>query len=350
VKPVARNTVIENLRDPVLVVNDRQRVVDFNEATTHVWPGIASEVPAAFQRVCPTLSGAVVIPPDGEGTTQQLSLTYDGQDRYYSVTVSAVSKSSDERTGWCSVLLRDITELERSRWQLEKQNKRLDQAASTISHDLRNRINVTTGRLELVETRIDDLDVDAAVREQLKDEIGSVESATDRMQDIIDDILTIAREGKTVETTETVSVKTATRDARANVDTSDATLTVADDRQFRADRGKLLTIFENCFRNAVEYGSVEVTVEAGSTPDGFYVADNGPGVPREHVDDVFEHGYTTSGDGTGLGLSIVRTMAESHGWTVELDREYECGTRFAFGNVDTAATDGRWQTGDRCGS
>ena len=334
VKPVARNTVIEDLRDPVLVVDDRRRVVDFNEAATHVWPEIADAVPAAFERVCPALSEAITVPHEGETPTQQLSLTYDEQDRHYSVTVSAVSKAGDEQTGWYSILLRDITELEQSRWQLEKQNERLDQVASTISHDLRNPINVATGRLELMATRIDDLDIDAETREQLLEELDSVDNATDRMQDIIDDILTIAREGKTVDETEPVALAATARDAWANVDTKQATLTVTDDRTLEADRSKLLTIFENLFRNALDHGPDDVTVEVGPTGDGFYVADDGPGIPTEHADSIFEYGYTTTGDGTGLGLSIVRTMAESHGWTVTLDREYDQGTRVVFTGLD----------------
>ncbi|RXK46309.1 sensor histidine kinase [Halorientalis pallida] len=333
VKPVARNTVIEDLRDPVLVVDGRQRVVDVNEAATHVWPGIVDDVPAAFDRVCPALSDAIAMPPD-EDTRRQLSLPYDGQDRHYSVTVSAVSKGGEEGTGWYSILLRDITELEQSRWQLQKQNERLDQVASTISHDLRNPINVTTGRLELMETRIDDLDVDATAREQLRDDVESVEDATGRMQDIIDDILTIAREGKTVEETEPVGLGDTARDAWANVDTKAATLTVVDDRTLQADRSKLLTIFENVFRNAIDHGPADVAVDVGPTSDGFYVADDGPGIPDEHADSVFDYGYTTSEGGTGLGLSIVRTMAESHGWTVEHDTGYDGGSRLVFGGLD----------------
>jgi signal transduction histidine kinase len=78
-----------------------------------------------------------------------------------------------------------------------------------------------------------------------------------------------------------------------------------------------------------------VTVTVGTTETGFFVADDGPGIPEEHVADLFEYGYTTAEEGTGLGLSIVETMAESHGWTVELD-ESAAGARFVFGNVDAS--------------
>jgi len=70
-----------------------------------------------------------------------------------------------------------------------------------------------------------------------------------------------------------------------------------------------------------------VTVEVGPTDAGFYVSDDGPGIPDQHHGRLFEYGYTTSDEGTGLGLSIVRTIAESHGWAVEHDDEYSGGTR-----------------------
>jgi signal transduction histidine kinase len=57
------------------------------------------------------------------------------------------------------------------------------------------------------------------------------------------------------------------------------------------------------------------------------VQDDGPGIPADHHDSIFEYAYTTEGENTGLGLSSVRTMAESHGWTVDLDAGYDEATR-----------------------
>ena len=346
VKPVARNTIIESLRDPVVVLDDRNRVVDYNRAATRVWRDISEQSPAAFESVCPALATEVSIPPVAEEEGDQVSLTYDGQDRHYSVTVSTVANSGD-RTGWYAILLRDITELEQSRWQLERQNHRLDQVASTISHDLRNPINIITGQVEMIDNRLDRADLDHETKKYLREEIMEVSGATGRMQDIIADILTIAREGKVVEDTRKLSLAAVVQDAWGNVDTGDATLTVDDDRVIQADRSKLLSIFENLVRNSVEHGTAAddpdnhgdyrpagVSIKVSPAPDGFSVTDDGPGIPESHREHVFEYGYTTTEAGTGLGLSIVRTMAESHGWTVELDADYYDGTCFVFRGVD----------------
>lgn len=333
VKPIARKTVVESLEDPVVVIDDRGRVVDYNGAARRVWPTIAGRGWERFESACPNLAETVTIPPDC-AITERLTLTDDGQERHYSVTVSPVSKGGDRRTGWYSVLLRDITELERSRWQLERQNERLDQVASTISHDLRNPLLVSAGNVAQLERGLDRADIDPDIEAELRDAATTVAGTTTRMQEIIDDVLTIAREGKTVEETERVTLASVARDAWANVTTHDATLTVDDDA-LQADRSKLMSIFENVFRNAIDHGPADVTVRVEATPEGFAIGDDGPGIPEQHRESIFEYGYTSSADGTGLGLSIVRTMAESHGWTVDHDDDYGAGTRLVFTGVSS---------------
>jgi len=327
VQPVARTAVVEQLRDPVVVLDSDRRVVDFNAASTRVWPGIDDAVSDPFERVCPALSQDVEVPPETDTVTEKIALTADGEDRFFSVTVSKVSRDGGSRL--YSILLRDITELEQSLRQLQTQNERLDQVASTISHDLRNPINVAQGHADLLAELLAELELDPATERRANESIANVQQSHDRMLDIIDDILTIAREGKTVEETEPVELSTVAREAWNNVDTADATLTVADDRELSADRSKLMSIFENLFRNAIDHGRPDVEVGVSATEDGFAVQDDGPGIPPTHRDSVFEYGYTTESGNTGLGLSIVRTMAESHGWTVELD-EVDDGTRFVF--------------------
>ncbi|WP_336000010.1 ATP-binding protein [Halorientalis halophila] len=347
VQPVARNAVVENLRDPVLVLDDERRIVDYNAASTAIWPDLGSRVGESFEAACPALAEAVDPgDPDRERTAQVTLPTEDGE-RHFSVTVSSVARTNRDETEWLSILLRDVTALERSRWQLEKQNERLDQVASTISHDLRNPIQVADGYAEILERLLgpDGLDPDEAAT--AADHVGEIRSTHTRMEAIIADVLTIAREGKTVDETEPVSLAAVAREAWDNVDTGEARLSVTGDLTIPADHSKFLSILENCFRNAVDHGPPDVTVTVGPTtggptpagengPEGstgFFVADDGPGIPAEHRDNVFEYGYTTSQEGTGLGLSIVRTMAESHGWTVELDADYEGGARFVFAEV-----------------
>jgi signal transduction histidine kinase len=69
-------------------------------------------------------------------------------------------------------------------------------------------------------------------------------------------------------------------------------------------------------------------VTVGPIEDGFYVADDGPGIPEDQYDEVLERGFTTSDTGTGLGLSIVRTVVDAHGWDITVTSSTDGGARF----------------------
>ena len=243
-------------------------------------------------------------------------------------------------------------EAERSSRELERQNERLDEFASTLSHDLRNPLAVARGHVELLATRLSDPETDS---DDLRAHIEKLESAHDRIESIIDDVLTLTRKGASVEETAPVPLEAVVTDAWDNIDNKSASIEVAGSRTIDADRTRLLRALENLFRNAIDHVGPEVTVTVGLTDHGFYVADDGPGIPSEAVDDIFEYGHTTSEDGTGLGLSIVKTIAEAHGWRLYIDTTYPDGAMFVFADVfsedepDWYGTEFEWgrpETGD----
>ncbi|MDQ2072268.1 sensor histidine kinase [Haloarcula sp. H-GB4] len=221
-------------------------------------------------------------------------------------------------------------EAERSSHELERQNERLDEFASTLSHDLRNPLTVARGHVELLATRLSDPETESA---DLQSHIEKLEDAHDRIESIIDDVLTLTRKGASVEETAPVPLEAVVTEAWDNIDNKDASIEVAGSRTIDADRARLLRALENLFRNAIDHVGPDVTVTVGLTDHGFYVADDGPGIPTEAVDDIFEYGHTTSEDGTGLGLSIVKTIAEAHGWRLYIDTTYPDGAMFVFADV-----------------
>ncbi|PSP48852.1 hypothetical protein BRC75_05550 [Halobacteriales archaeon QH_7_69_31] len=77
-----------------------------------------------------------------------------------------------------------------------------------------------------------------------------------------------------------------------------------------------------------------LTVTLGSSPEGFYVADDGVGVPPEDRERVFESGYSTDEEGIGTGLAVVEDLATAHGWTVSVTESAAGGARFEFGGVE----------------
>ncbi|MBP1921273.1 PAS domain S-box-containing protein [Halorubrum alkaliphilum] len=196
-------------------------------------------------------------------------------------------------------------ELRRSRDELKRRNDRLAEFTDVVSHDLRNPLTVAQGQLTL------------AREECESDRLDAVAEAHDRMDALIEDLLTLSREGDDIGTLEPVDLASVVEACWGTVaGTDEATLVVDLDRTVRADRSRLRQLFENLLGNAVEHAGPDVTVTVGDLPDGFYVADDGSGIPEADREDVFDAGYTTATDGTGFGLSIAKRVAEAHGWAI----------------------------------
>ncbi|AKU06663.1 receiver/sensor box histidine kinase [Haloferax gibbonsii] len=238
--------------------------------------------------------------------------------------------------------------------ELAAANERLDEFVSVVAHDLRNPLSVAKGYLEIA--------ADTGDPEHFE----KIETALERMNALISDLLTLARQGSPVTEFEAVDLRSKVTHAWSFVATEDARLEPLDLGVVRADTGRLLQLFENLFRNAVEHGSTgsrtpsDDAVEHGSTGNqttsgdavehggaaatvtvgrldddaGFYVEDDGDGIPESLRERVFEHGYTTDRTGTGFGLAIVENIAEAHGWSVTLTDGTDGGARFEFRGVE----------------
>ncbi|WP_436928720.1 PAS domain S-box protein [Halosimplex halobium] len=227
-------------------------------------------------------------------------------------------------------------ELRRRRRELSRQNDRLEEFASIVSHDLRNPLNVLAGSLEMVEADDDD-------------HLDLCERAVERMEQLVEDILTLTREGERIESTDPVDLERVARTSWATVATGDATLRVDGARVIAADESRLRQLFENLFRNAVEHAGDDATVRVGVLDDepGFFVADDGPGIPPDRRDRVFESGFSTASGGTGLGLSIVAQTADAHGWDVRVtDADHPGGTGEGAGDDTDDAGAGSGDAGD----
>jgi two-component system OmpR family sensor kinase len=226
-------------------------------------------------------------------------------------------------------------EVEASNTELERQNERLDQFASTLSHDLRNPLAVARGHIELLATLAAESDRIAA--STVDDHLTSLTTSHERIETIIEDVLTLTREGETVEETQPVALDQLAHEAWGHIDNKAATIQVETTETIQADRTRLLRAVENLFRNAIDHAGSDVTVTVGSTDDGFYVEDDGPGIPAGQGTKIFEYGHSSSEDGTGLGLSIVKTIVEAHGWRIEVESGSDGGARFLI--TEVAETD-----------
>jgi PAS domain S-box-containing protein len=228
----------------------------------------------------------------------------------------------------------DVTRLKKYRQELEAQNERLREYGHTVAHDLRNPLNVLS-------TKIDELRASLPDDDTAVDRCDDVAGVVDRMENLIDDLLTMAEQGQRVLDPTEVSLAAVASEAweQAALSGEDpwqeaesgATLS-AEDTGFSADRDRLRELLSNLFRNSVEHAGEDVEVRVGPLgfDEGFYVEDDGPGIPPGEREEVFERGVTTSEEGTGFGLAIVEQIAHAHEWTVSVTDGDLGGARFEF--------------------
>ena len=259
----------------------------------------------------------------GEWEGTLVAETKDGRTFEARVSASVVTDGDGEPAYIMSSFI-DISDRVSRERELRLKNEQLEQFASVISHDLRNPLTVAQGRIELAQTGDESEHLPNAV------------SALERAQTILDDVLTLAREGEELGDTEPVDLATVADTCWNTVDMKEATLSVETDRTIRADRSRLKQVVENLFRNAVEHGGEDVSVTVGDLENGFYVADDGTGIPEANRERIFEAGYSTDGEGTGLGLQIVREIATAHGWDVRVSDDEDSEARFEITGVGPA--------------
>jgi len=213
-------------------------------------------------------------------------------------------------------MLRDITERNDREQELKRRNQRLDEFASVVSHDLRNPLNVAIGGIDLAQAEYDSEHLERAER------------GLNRMEALIDDLLTLARGDETITDRESVDVAQFVEECWSNVETEDATLVTDVDCTIDADESRLKQVCENLVRNAIEHGGDDVTVTVGEFEEGVYIEDDGSGIPEDEYDDIFSAGYSTSDEGTGFGLSIVEQIVEAHSWKIRVTDGSTGGARF----------------------
>jgi PAS domain S-box-containing protein len=282
----------------------------------------------------------------GEQTVEDISAVLaDARDG--TVEVEGWQECADESVFWGSLTLspladghregvvvvcEDTTTTMEYQQMLERKNDRLKEFTDILAHDLKNPLNAIDQYLTLYDD----------TGEQTY--IENIDETTDRMARLVDDLLRVARQGDVVQEPEQTDIETVVDTAWEGAGGTDASLTYEPVPTVSADPDRLIELFENVFRNAVKHGErgsgeqttgqTGVSVRVGPLSNGIYIEDDGPGIPPELGDEVFDHGVTTARDGSGYGLSIVRTIVNAHGWDLSLGTAETGGARFEITGIE----------------
>jgi two-component system phosphate regulon sensor histidine kinase PhoR len=272
------------------------------------------------------------------GTQKQIlgyELKFSGPgDRWLRVNGSAVFNGAGGRSGTILVF-HDQTRLK----QLE--NARQEFVAN-VSHELRTPLSLIKG---YVETLLDGAKDNSEVATKF---LNTIDRNAERLKLLIEDLLTISEleSGRMklnlepVELPPLVDKVFADFKERAGAKGITFVNTVAA-AQVRADPDRLEQVLSNLVDNAIKYGRAQGRVTVGARPveEGqveVFVQDDGPGIPAESLERVFERFYrvdkarSREQGGTGLGLSIVKHIVQSHGGRVWVKSELAKGATFYF--------------------
>ncbi|MEA5406290.1 PAS domain-containing sensor histidine kinase [Haloarculaceae archaeon H-GB2-1] len=252
------HALFEAAPDPVVVVTPDGEITDANQSFANLVECDLDDV--LGERITNLATSAKetverllleVEPPDDDSGTVRWDRS-DGEPRFTELRAEAIDGLGDsvERIG----ILRDVTLRRQQKRELVEKTERLDAFAGTVAHDLRNPLSVARGNLEL------------ASETGEYDRLETVEASLARMSQLIDELLTFARSGDDDVDIEPVSLREAAATAWDHVETERATLDVVTDGEIHTDHSRLVELFENLFRNAVEHGA-STSKQPDASPD-----------------------------------------------------------------------------------
>ncbi|WP_254521776.1 PAS domain-containing protein [Natrinema caseinilyticum] len=243
------------------------------------------------------------------------------------------------------IVYRDVTEINRRERELAAAESRLETIAALVDDDVRTPLIVARGYLELAAETGD------------REHFAEVDEAQERLRELVDRVVSIARHDAVVVETEPVAIHDVARRAWVAVETGDARLVTrsTENRVLEADKSQLRELFERLFQAVVDgdsfdderdgtagSGGATAVVTVGATDDGFYVARRAPETAALGGEGGLETdpvpGRLAAADGTGFGLGSVEHIADAHGWSVGV-AEDEGRIAFAFRGVDARDVD-----------
>ena len=255
-------------------------------------------------------------------------------ERWLQVNAAAILDAAGKRQGTILVFheLTRLKQLERTRQEF----------VANVSHELRTPLSLIKGYVEtLLDGARDDPEVSAKF-------LRTIDRNAERLKLLIEDLLTISEleSGRVKLNLQSVALRgvidKVVADFKARAEARQVKLfDEVPDLQVRADADRLEQVLGNLVDNAIKYGRPEGTVKISARPlpaqqIEVAVEDDGPGIPLEALERVFERFYrvdkarSREQGGTGLGLSIVKHIVQGHGGRVWAKSDVGHGASFFF--------------------
>jgi two-component system sensor histidine kinase HydH len=231
------------------------------------------------------------------------------------------------QTGGCDgavIVLRDLSEIKYLQEKVKRSEKlaAIGELAAGVAHEIRNPLSSIRGFAQFLRHSLKD-------KPQEKEYAETMVAEVDRINRVVTDLLTFARP-MTVEispTDITELIEHTVRLAEADALSRDVKLQmkILDLTKLPLDANQITQALLNLLLNALQavppQGNIEIGAELNASDSRLHlwVKDDGPGIPDNQIEKIFEPFYTTREKGTGLGLAIVHKIVENHNGEIRVD-------------------------------
>lgn len=332
---IARRSVFDTLADPAVVVDTGGHVLAANEAFVQTFGDPTTGEP--FTATNPELARQL----DADAIDRQ-TVQVDGEDdaTHYSVIASPVGVDG---TRGRSLVFRDISDLRSATRRLERQNEHLDELAYSAAHNLRNPLGVIDGYAGMIRSELDDVDDPSFDRDRVQGHVDKVAANSQRMEEIVTDLLRVTHASKADGEREWVSLGALAEAAMDAVNgVENLRLTVAEDGEVRSNPEQFEMLLSTLVRASRDRsGDEQVSVRLTASEDGFVFEDDAESIDEQDAEVFLSYGYATKYPGTGLGLAVARMLATSHEWEIDIDGSYDGLRVVVSGAAVRPATDTR---------
>ncbi len=351
--PVARDRLVEEMKDIVIVVDSENRVLDLNRIAreTILEENDKNYVGKNIIDVLGDWWDLTEFIVDGSTNSQKIVQKVDSKTEYYDLRVTSIIDEKGQENGKLIVLV-NITKIEealqeaqRAKEEAEYANRSKSYFLANISHEIRTPMNAVIGIAEILDTMI-------LSRDKQKEYIKMIQSSAESLLTMINDILDFSKIeagkmeleksefdiGKLVnETVQTYSVL-----AEGKFLTLTSVIDEKINTKLLGDSIRIRQILINLIGNSIKFtreGRIEVSVEQEKVEGNHIilaikVSDTGIGIPKEKIESIFEsfkqadNSTTRRFGGNGLGLSIVKNLVKLMNGNITVESEEGEGSSF----------------------
>ncbi len=223
--------------------------------------------------------------------------------------------------------------------ELEAKNAELERFTYTVSHDLKSPLVTIRGFLGYLER-----DAREGNFEKFRKDTQRIETAVEKMQNLLQDLLELSRIGRLINPPMDVLFSEIVKDAleivHGQIEEKNIAIKYKENNMIvRCDRVRLTEALQNLLENATKFmgSQPKPKIEVGSIKNEknetiFYVKDNGIGIAPEFHENIFGlfNKLETSSNGTGIGLALVKRIIEVHGGRIWIESQAGKGSTFYF--------------------